>query len=104
MTNTNCLIVPEPIQTRAHYDESSDKLIIERIQDVEPILESNKRAMNNACAGWKGEFHRVASIPLVIIEKYKNEKGIDLMNDKEALNSFLNDRDNRCFRTKPGKI
>jgi hypothetical protein len=46
----------------------------------------------------------VASIPLVIIEKYKNEKGIDLMKDKAAMKRFLNDPDNKFLRVKPGKI
>lgn len=94
----------EPVQTRVHYDEQDDRLIIERTQDVEPILEKNKRLLNESNTTWKDDFHHVASIPLVIIEKYKNERGIDLMNDKEALKCFLNDPDNKFFRTKPGRI
>jgi hypothetical protein len=94
----------EPVQTRVHYEEQGDKLIIERIQDVEPILTDNKKALNNAATNWKGEFHHVASIPLVIIEKYKNEHGIDLMKDKAAMKKFLNDPDHKYFRTKPGSI
>jgi hypothetical protein len=97
-------IAPSPVLTRAHYEEDGDKLIVERVQDVEPILNDNKRALNNASSSWKGEFHHVASIPLVIIEKYKNEKGIDLLKDKAALKKFLNDPDNKFFRTKPGRI
>jgi hypothetical protein len=105
MTMTrNPLLIDEPVQTRVHYEEDGDRLIIQRIQDVEPILEANKAKANDARTDWKGEFHHVASIPLVIIEKYKNEKGIDLMKDKAAMKRFLNDPDNKFLRVKPGKI
>ncbi len=104
MTNARNPIMDEPIATRVHYEESGDKLIIERTQDVEPILDTNKRIANDAPTNWKGEFHHVASIPLILIEKYKNEKGIDLMKDKAAMKRFLNDPDNKFIRTKPGRI
>jgi hypothetical protein len=94
----------EPILTKYHYDESNDRLFIERIQDTNQIVDINKKAANSAQTNWRGDLHHVASIPLVLIEKYKNEFGIDLMNDKEALKRFLNDPDNKFLRTKPGKV
>jgi hypothetical protein len=104
MSLDNKVLAPDPVQTTVHYDEMEDQLIIKRSQDLEPILESNKRSLNDSPTNWKGEFHHVAAIPLVIIEKYKNEKGIDLMKDKAAMKRFLNDPDNKFFRTKPGKV
>jgi hypothetical protein len=94
------------IETRLHYDEASDKLYVERIQDVEDIIVANKIAANNASSNWKGDMHLVASIPLVIIEKHKNETGIDLLKkgNEAHLKRFLNDPDNRFFRTKLGRV
>ena len=44
---------------------------------------------------------KVASIPLVVIEKWKHELGIDIMNknDWPKIKQLLNDPDNRFFRT-----
>ena len=85
------------------YDESEDRLIIERVQDVEPILEANKRAFNDADTSWKREMNHVARIPKVIIDEYM-KRGINLLADEAALKRFLNDPDNRLFRTKPGRV
>lgn len=92
------------IEEKFHYDESNDRLTIERIQDVEPIIEANKDAYNWAPTHWKNDFNKVASIPLVVIEKYKNETGIDLLKDKDELRKFLNDPNNKFMRTKPGVV
>lgn len=97
------VVLPEQVGTRFHYEESGDKLIVERVQDIEPILESNKQAANQAAATWGSDLNKVASIPFVIIEKYRNQ-GIDLMRDPVAMKRFLNDPDNRYFRTKLGKV
>ncbi len=93
-----------PVATKFHYDEQADRLYVERIQDVEPILNRNKALRNEASTNWQGDFHHVASIPLVIIEKVKNETGVDLLKDKAAMKRFLNDPDNKFLRTKPGRI
>lgn len=93
------------IETKFHTDNGD--LIVERIQDVEPILEANKRAFNGARDGWGGDFHHVASIPNVVIEKWCNEKGFtfaDFMRDKRLVKRFLNDSENKFLRTRPGKI
>lgn len=87
-----------------HYDEQEDRLTFHTVQDVEPILDANKAAFDPDSKRWGQQFNHVARIPLVVIEKWKNEKGIDLLNDEKALREFLNDRDNLFFRTKPGKI
>lgn len=93
------------ILTRFHYDEAQDRLVVQRTQDIEPILEENKLKANNADSNWTGEFHHVASIPCVIIEKVKNETGLDLMTcSREERNRFLNDPSNRFLRTKLGRL
>lgn len=100
------------VETKYHYDQSADRLIIERVQDIEPIIESNKRKMNDnyghsESTRWKGEFHHVASIPEVVIEKWCKDHGFtfaDFINDPKIYKRFLNDSANSHFRTKPGKI
>lgn len=92
------------VATKFHYDEAEDRLIVERIQDVESIVEHNKQLANDAPTNWRGDMHHIASIPLVIIEKVKNETGVDLLKDQAALRRFLNDPDNKFFRTKLGRV
>jgi hypothetical protein len=45
----------------------------ERWQDCEPIVENNKKLQNET---QKGDFHHIADIPNVIIEKWINEDGV----------------------------
>jgi hypothetical protein len=51
-----------------HFDEETDTAVIETIQNVQPIVESNKSEFNQVDerARWDGEGHgvRVASIPM----------------------------------------
>jgi hypothetical protein len=93
------------MKTNYKWDEPEERLVIQRVQDVEPILEANKRAFDVDDKRFKSEaMNHVARIPMVVIEKVKAETGVDLLNDEKALRAFLNDPDNRFLRTKPGKI
>ena len=70
-------------------------------QDVTAIIEANKRAQNAVqhCGFRKPEtFRQVADIPVAVIQ-LALAQGVDLMHDKDALRRFLNDPDNRAFRT-----
>jgi len=90
---------------RFHYDAAEDRLIIERVEDVEPVLDANKRAfdVDNKRFG-KGPMHKMASIPMIVIEKVKRETGVDLLLDRKAMIEFCNDRDNALFRVRPGRL
>lgn len=58
--------------TRIHSDPSERKYHFERVQDVEPIVENNKALQSEA---QKSDWGRhVASVPMVIIEKWLNEE------------------------------
>lgn len=92
------------LDTKYHYIPETDSVVVERMQDCEAIIEANKEMETYAPRNWSKDLHLVAQIPLVIIEKYKNEKGIDLLRDREALRKFLNDPDNKFMRTKAGRI
>ena len=86
-----------------HYDHAEGKFYIEEVADVEPAIEDNKVRFNyfDERAPWKGEWHHVASIPPIIVADLQ-KKGIG--DDMARLKMWLNDSDNRVFRTRPGKI
>ncbi|HEX7019010.1 MAG TPA: hypothetical protein VF159_03300 [Gemmatimonadaceae bacterium] len=88
-----------------HYDEADDVFHIETIQDVTDLVEINKALNNDAPDTWRGDLHRVASIPLSLYCELV-EKGIIEENDPKQtkLRAWLNDRDNRVFRTRPGRV
>lgn len=92
--------------TRWSYDEPSGEHIVTRAQDVQPILEENKRLMNlNDGYSPTRELRRVASIPFVVIEQWRAE-GIDIFNKdhREAFRRKLNDPENLFLRTAPGRV
>lgn len=54
-------------------------------QDVQSILDRNhEMAMENSGYNHDKTFRRVASIPLTIIQDWKNEKGIDIHDAESA--------------------
>lgn len=56
------------------YDEMEDRLIVKRSQDVESILADNQAEYNatSEFGAYKGNFVRVASVPLIVIELMRN--------------------------------
>jgi len=88
----------------SHYDEASGSMGLESEQDVTAIIESSKEVFNQTDerAAWKGDMHRVASIPMVIYHKLA--KVSNNFKDQAAIRKFLNDKDNRVFRTRPGRL
>lgn len=84
-----------------HYDHATDQFTIETEQDISLMREVNTARFNDAPSDWRGDMHLVASIPLNIYMELK-EKGI--ADDQEALRRWLNDRDNRVFRVRPGVV
>jgi len=95
----------DPIKTKFRYDHNEDKVILQNVQDVEPLLELNKKEANGDSMYGIGEnaagMRKVASIPLVVIEKWKRELGVDIMNknDWPKIKQLLNDPENRFLRT-----
>jgi len=67
------------LMTFHDYDETEDKTFISYEQDVEPILDRNKRAQNEA-TGPMGDMVHVASIPSSIQLKWLIEHGVDITN------------------------
>lgn len=75
--------------------------VVSRVQDVTDILEANKQEqMEDRFRGFRKApvFRKVASIPIAVFD-IALAQGYDLLNDPEALRRFLNDPQNRAFRT-----
>ena len=79
------------ISGRWHAD--GNNLVRERIQDVEPILDRNKALQNAPQSKSELMGHHIASIPLVIVEKWINEDNFNVLDTakhgKQAITQFL---------------
>jgi acyl-CoA thioesterase len=67
------------VHTYHQYDEAEDKTYVSYEQDVEQILERNKRLANDA-TGPMGDMCHVATIPTTVQLKWLIEYGVDLTN------------------------
>lgn len=98
------------IRERVYYDD--DRIVLEQRQNVDAIIESNK-ARYNAVEGtarqkaWRGDMVMVASVPLVVMEDLI-KRGIMTRSykipDEARFDAWLNNPDNRVWRTLAGKI
>ena len=81
---------------------NDDTIIISETQDVTAIIEANKRSANAIDRHQKhGEWSKVASIPLSIYYDLKRQGIVD---DPVRLKRWLNDSDNKYFRTRGGVV
>jgi len=81
---------------------------IDTYQDVEPIIERNKLNLNNfgdkLTFGKLADEHIAASIPFNVWEKWCKETDNEITKDPKLLAKYLNDPDNKYFRTTPTRI
>lgn len=87
-----------------HFDEDGDEFVLETVQDVQDIVDiANEQYKDDAHEGqrWKGDIHLVARVPLAVWAELEKA---GIAGDDEALKKWLNDPDNRKFRTKPGRL
>jgi len=88
-----------------HMDELTGEITIERVQDVEPVIEANKRAQT-AGDGFSPsrDFRQIAEIPLGVVEFWRTMLGVDIFNRDHwpAVKRLLRDSDWRHLTTSPG--
>ena len=74
--------------------------IISRSQDVTEIIRQNRAEQNAQKCGFQKAptFRKVDSIPVAVVD-IAAAQGLDILNDPDAMRKFLNDPDNRAFRT-----
>jgi hypothetical protein len=104
LVSDKLLLEYDPLAGITEYLHSDDgeNFILERVMDVEPIVEMNKIAQSE----WQGKrwgdgLQHVATIPLNILADLK-AKGI--LDDQKAFFRWLDNPDNRLFRTKTGTL
>jgi hypothetical protein len=100
--------ITETIKVVTHGEQK--KLVIKRTQDVEPFVEASKRAMANETS-WRpfaapgDKLYRVASIPNIIVEKWRKE-GFDIFDpsNEKALLKRLSSPEWKYLRMYPGRL
>jgi hypothetical protein len=93
-------------------DATTGKIHIHKQQDVNPFLEANKRELSSQTSGFKGDMHKMASIPPIVLEmwredmKAKGYKNPDplAVEHRGLLKAKLNSPDWNFLRTKQGII
>lgn len=95
------------METRYIEDEMTGDLTVVRSEDVGPALELNK-ALCNSGDGYSPsrEWRRAASIPMVVVEKWRNELGVDVLNQdhRQKVLELLDSNEYRFLRTAPGTL
>ena len=91
---------------KAHNTDNGK--VIETKQDVSDIIERNKQEYNTNTSKWGNDVfdNKIASIPMTVVDDL-NKKGIMRgfhVLDQKKFFAWLNDPDNRFFRTKQGRI
>ncbi len=99
--------------TETFYQDPMTGIIkINQSQPVQLLTDINKAERNQAGSGWNETFHKVASIPLVVIDIWREE--LKLMSDRDPnplaksnekwFIAKLNSSDFQALRTKEGVI
>lgn len=91
---------PQQGITKYWHVKDNGEYVIETVQEVEKIANANKRAANDTPDKW-GDVNKVASIPLSVYYELKRQ---GIADDPAALKKWLNDPDNRVFRTRAGRL
>lgn len=95
------------IETRYIEDAMTGDLTVIRSDDVGPALERNK-ALQTFNDGYSPsrDLRRAASIPLIVVELWKNQYGIDVLNPdhRPAVRRLLNSSEWAHLRTAPGRL
>lgn len=96
------------VNEKYFYDHATDEFTLTREQEITPLVELNKFKYNNAPDRYGNDImHHVASIPFTLLPELE-KKGIMTAGgriiDEKALKAWLNDSDNRVFRTRPGRV
>ena len=96
-----------------HYSkDDKGKIQVYQTQDVTPFIKHNEKAREMATGGFKGDWHRMASIPPIVIVMWSEElkkMGADCCNPTDVKNrkfllGKLNSPDWAKLRTKQGMI
>ena len=94
-------------ELRTTYADDDGNLVMKAESDLTHIIEANKTSYNqiDERARW-GDGQLVADIPFPVIEDLNRQgilRGFAVM-DQKRMKAWLNNPDNRFFRTRPGRV
>lgn len=100
------------IKEEFRKDQMTGQIEIKKSQNVDGIFNANQAEKNANSSGWKGEFHKVASIPLIIIDQWREElkaKGSAnpdplATENRSFLIAKINSSEFSKIRTKEGRV
>ena len=69
---------------------------------VQPTVDINTAHRNMAKKDWAGDYHQIASIPLNVFHEQLGQAST--AGDDKFISRWLNDSDNRAWRTKEGRV
>jgi hypothetical protein len=94
-----------------HKDPVTGLITISSKQEVGDILDINQKQRSESGTGWRGDMHHVASIPINIINLWRNELKAQGKNpnplateNRPWLMARLNNSEFKKLRTKEGRI
>lgn len=92
----------DPVSGRSIWSYfDGQKTVYRTDYPVQATMAENEAVRNEADKVWRGDWHRVASIPLNIV----HDSGLataQTQGDGKFVKRFLNSSDNRAWRTKEG--
>ena len=99
-------------QNQNVYADGEGGIIIETKVDLSQIIEINKQKFNERSekTNWGSDVldprNHIATIPDIIIDELNKKGGMRgyAVIDKEAFRRFLNDPDNKVWRTRGGNV
>ncbi len=96
-------------KTAVHADGDGG-IVIQTVQDITDIIEQNKKEYNSydERSRWSDELfgNKIASIPMTVIDDLNKQgimRGFAVL-DEKRFKAWLNERDNRVFRTRTGVV
>lgn len=102
------LLKKDEVRTQVAHNTDNGGIVIATEQDVTDIIEQNKKEYNANNGRWGGDVldNKIASVPLTVIDDLNKAgimKGFDVV-DQKRFRKWLNDPDNRFFRTRQGRV
>jgi len=94
-------------EKRTYFADGEGGLVIQAEQNLTPIIELNKAQYNQTDerAKW-GEWAKIASLPNSVVADL-NASGVmkgHAITDLKRFKAWLNNSDNKFFRTRPGQV
>ena len=88
-----------------HWHEPTKEMAIEHIQDIKPLIDSNKK-LQQEDHHIADDFRLSARIPMTVYYEWKNKYGVDMFdpNHKEGVKKLINSPEYRYLKTTSRRI